>query len=134
MAGSYLSMALLAGHPGSQWAGGWQVGGRYVDVSNVALQTAFAFRVSASASVAGIMFKSPADWISDAEGEVNLTITLPYLRNQPGRHHAIISLVPGTVTISDCGETVEGNSISPGCPGYDGEIQEGFVDSLIFYV
>jgi len=71
-----------------------------------------------------------ADWITDDAGTVNATVSLPGLSNLPGRHLAIVSIVPGTVTISECADA----SISPGCPESPASSLEdhGLFDSVGF--
>jgi hypothetical protein len=34
--------------------------------------------------------------------QVNATVLMPHLDAMPGRHLAVVSLIPGTVTIRDC--------------------------------
>lgn len=55
-----------------------------------------------------------ADWIADADGNLNMTVSLPFLAHNPGRHVAYITVMPGVVTTKAC----QDNSVSPGCPGY----------------
>mmetsp|Transcript_19018 Transcript_19018/g.38651 ORF Transcript_19018/g.38651 Transcript_19018/m.38651 type:complete len:204 (-) Transcript_19018:55-666(-) len=69
-----------------------------------------------------------ADWISDDSGAVNVTISLPGLSMVPGRHLAIVSVVPGTVTISNCADS----SVSPGCPDAAVVEDHGLFDSISF--
>jgi len=55
-----------------------------------------------------------ADWIADNDGQLNLTVALPFLAANRGRHEAYITVMPGVVTTTPC----TNKSVSPGCPGY----------------